>query len=379
MVEAVQLDLQELLTEQERRRQQMETTAHELTQLIDTANAPIFGVDTDGLINEWNQQVAQTTGYSKEEVLGQNLVEVYITQEYKDSVQQVLDQALSGTERDNYQVPIYTKDGREVVILLNATTRRDTQGQIIGVVGVGQDITELNQYRQELEHIVDQRTDELRQALDDQIELTDQLSRQADELALHDAILKAEYQQMDGIFVTDLQMRGIEWNQGFLQLLNLHDPEQIESLEQMNYRRWVQNAKRSFENYPSVLDTVKQAYRQPQVSLQDELKTRQGKTMLRHTMPLRDAQGEISGRIWVYRDVSDLVQARQVAEEAQAVAEQAQAEAEEANQAKSQFLSRMSHEIRTPMHGVMGSLDLLQLDSLSPAQQQRLGQAQTSS
>jgi len=139
----------------------------------------------------------------------------------------------------------------------------------------------------------------------------------------------------------------------------------------MNYRRWVQNAKRSFENYPSVLDTVKQAYRQPQVSLQDELKTRQGKTMLRHTMPLRDTQGEISGRIWVYRDVSDLVQARQVAEEAQAVAE-------EANQAKSQFLSRMSHEIRTPMHGVMGSLDLLQLDSLSPAQQQRLGQAQTS-
>jgi PAS domain S-box-containing protein len=288
VIEVVQSDLKELLTERDQRQSEVERTARELAQLIDLANAPIFGVDTDGLINEWNQQVAQTTGYSKEEVMGQNLVEDYITQEYKDSVQQVLDQALSGTERDNYQVPIYTKDGREVVILLNATTRRDTQGQIIGVVGVGQDITELNQYRQELEHIVDQRTDELRQALDDQIELTDQLSRQADELALHDAILKAEYQQMDGIFVTDLQMRGIEWNQGFLQLLNLHDPEQIESLEQMNYRRWVQNAKRSFENYPSVLDTVKQAYRQPQVSLQDELKTRQGKTMLRHTMPLRD-------------------------------------------------------------------------------------------
>ena len=100
--------------------------------------------------------------------------------------------------------------------------------------------------------------------------------------------------------------------------------------------------------------------------------------MLRHTMPLRDPQGEISGRIWVYRDVTDLVQARQVAEEAQARAEQSQLEAEEANRAKSQFLSRMSHEIRTPMHGVMGSLGLLQLDSLTPAQQQRLEQAQTS-
>ena len=164
VVEAVQLDLQELLAEQERRQQEVETTANELTQLIDTANAPIFGVDIDGLINEWNQQVAETTGYSKEEVLGQNLVEDYITQDYKQSVQQVLDQALLGSETDNYQVPLTTKDGREVIILLNATTRRDTQGQVIGVVGVGQDITELNQYRRELEQRVTQRTQELVEA-----------------------------------------------------------------------------------------------------------------------------------------------------------------------------------------------------------------------
>ena len=82
--------------------------------MIDTANAPIFGVDTAGLINEWNQQVAQTSGYSKQEVLGQNLVEDYITQDYKQSVQQVLDQALLGSEADNYQVPLTTKDGRQV-------------------------------------------------------------------------------------------------------------------------------------------------------------------------------------------------------------------------------------------------------------------------
>lgn len=51
-------------------RQQMETMAHELTQLIDTANALIFEVNTDGLINEWNQQMVQITGYSKDGVVG---------------------------------------------------------------------------------------------------------------------------------------------------------------------------------------------------------------------------------------------------------------------------------------------------------------------
>ena len=54
-------------------RQQMETTAHELTQLIDTANTPIFGVDRDGMINEWNKQMARINGYSKEGVVVRTL------------------------------------------------------------------------------------------------------------------------------------------------------------------------------------------------------------------------------------------------------------------------------------------------------------------
>ncbi len=46
----------------------MQRVANDLTQLIDTANAPIFGIDTDGLVNEWNRKAAQITGFSKEEV-----------------------------------------------------------------------------------------------------------------------------------------------------------------------------------------------------------------------------------------------------------------------------------------------------------------------
>jgi PAS domain S-box-containing protein len=135
----------------------MERVAHDLTQLIDTANAPIFGIDNNGKVNEWNQKSAAITGFHSDEVLGKNLVEEFISAEYRESVNEVLQKALKGDETSNYEFPLYTKGNDLVMVLLNATTRRDTKGAVIGVVGVGQDITELDSYRSK----VNERTREL--------------------------------------------------------------------------------------------------------------------------------------------------------------------------------------------------------------------------
>ena len=44
-----------------------------------------------------------------EEVMGQHLVEEFITQDYKTAVQAVLDQALRGEETANFEFPLITK------------------------------------------------------------------------------------------------------------------------------------------------------------------------------------------------------------------------------------------------------------------------------
>ncbi|MBT6275061.1 MAG: PAS domain S-box protein [Chromatiales bacterium] len=112
------------------------------TQLIDTANAPIFGIDTAGRVTEWNQAAARITGFSKAEVLGRDLVGEFITEDYQASVREVLEKALRGEETESYEFPVYTKGGARVDVLLSSTTRRDAEGSPVGVVGVGQDITE---------------------------------------------------------------------------------------------------------------------------------------------------------------------------------------------------------------------------------------------
>ena len=73
------------------------------------------------------------------------LLQDFITEEYQKSVKEVLDNALQGRETANFEFPLYTKDQRRVEVLLNATTRRDVSGNVVGVLGVGQDITERKQ------------------------------------------------------------------------------------------------------------------------------------------------------------------------------------------------------------------------------------------
>ena len=134
-------------------------TARDLAQLIDTANAPIFGVDSKGLLNEWNQKATEITGYSKKEVLGRNLAEEFITEDYRTSVKEVLEKALKGEETANLEFPLYSKKGEQVLVLLNSTTRRDASGNIVGVVGIGQDITE----RQRAESLIREQNEQLKE------------------------------------------------------------------------------------------------------------------------------------------------------------------------------------------------------------------------
>ncbi|KAL7529363.1 hypothetical protein ACHAXR_002922, partial [Thalassiosira sp. AJA248-18] len=103
------------------------------SNLIDSANAPIFGVDSAGRVNVWNKCAMRIVGYTPDEVMGKSLVKEFITKDYQESVGAVIDRALRGDETANYEFPLMTKDGVRIEILLNATARRNPEGNIIGV------------------------------------------------------------------------------------------------------------------------------------------------------------------------------------------------------------------------------------------------------
>jgi PAS domain S-box-containing protein len=152
-------------------RTETEAVAKELRQFIETANAPIFGIDAKGKVNEWNQTSEKITGFKKEEVLGKDLVETYITEDYREAVKLVLDNALKGKETANFEFPLFSKDNQRVMVLLNSSSRRNADGKIVGVLGVGQDISQMDNYKTNLEDTVKKRTFELENSLEREKEL----------------------------------------------------------------------------------------------------------------------------------------------------------------------------------------------------------------
>jgi PAS domain S-box-containing protein len=120
------------VTESTKNERSVAAMANELRQFVDKANAPIFGIDSFGLVNEWNDKTAEITGFSSKEALGMPLVSTFIVPKLQASVTNILDSALQGKETSNYELEFTTKSNEIRYLLVNATTRRDPDSNIVG-------------------------------------------------------------------------------------------------------------------------------------------------------------------------------------------------------------------------------------------------------
>ena len=165
---ALDLSVERLESEQVQR-----VLASEMTQLIDTANNPIFGVDADGRINIWNDAMRKITGASGKEAIGRFAVD-FMTADSKPIAEMHLRSLLSDSAAGGLQLKFLGPTDGPAELLVNCTVRRDAAGEMTGVLAVGLDITERLRAEQEirdlnesLEARVATRTKELQEAAEE--------------------------------------------------------------------------------------------------------------------------------------------------------------------------------------------------------------------
>jgi PAS domain S-box-containing protein len=149
---------------------------NEFTSLIENANALIFSVDSREYITEWNKECIRVTKYEKNEVLAQKAITVIDETSHPDFAS-VFNSVINGTAISNQELLIKTKAENPITILVNATPKISISKNVVGVMFVGQDITELSQYRSSLEEKVKDRTESLKLALEKERELVDLKNR----------------------------------------------------------------------------------------------------------------------------------------------------------------------------------------------------------
>jgi PAS domain S-box-containing protein len=175
--------------ERKRVRQRITETENRFRSVVQTAGSAIFVLSPEHRILEWNEQAEHLYGRQRQEVLNKDYLRLFVPEEIRDSVATDMRMVLSGKTIKSFENSIRIRDGSRRILLWNASALFDAKGQPIGVIAVGQDITdrkrmedELRHHREYLELIVNERTaslqevnEQLRNEIDDRKQIEQKL------------------------------------------------------------------------------------------------------------------------------------------------------------------------------------------------------------
>jgi PAS domain S-box-containing protein len=118
--------------------------------LIETAQTIVLVMDTQGRIVRINPYMEEISGYALAEVQGLDWFTTFLPERDRERTHNLFLKAISSIQTHGNVNSIVTKDGHEREIEWNDTTFKDAQGNVVGLLSTGQDITERKQAEEAL-------------------------------------------------------------------------------------------------------------------------------------------------------------------------------------------------------------------------------------
>ncbi|TCK90505.1 PAS domain S-box-containing protein/diguanylate cyclase (GGDEF)-like protein [Natranaerovirga hydrolytica] len=120
-------------------------------RILDEVTVIVIIWDRDTLkLKEFNKYAEIATGYAKEEVIGKNWIDIFIPQDAKEQLIDLIKNATNIKEVQEHENQWVTKDGVKIDVLWNNKLLYDTEGNIDEIVSVGTNITERKQMESKL-------------------------------------------------------------------------------------------------------------------------------------------------------------------------------------------------------------------------------------
>jgi len=138
------------ITERKRAEEALYKEKEFIKSLVDTAQTSIVVLDTSGHIITINPYLEQISGYLLEEVKGKNWFSTFLPEAKQTKSRELFLNAIDDIQTKGNIDEIVTKDGRIRSIEWYDNTLKDANGDIVGLIAIGQDITERKQAEEAL-------------------------------------------------------------------------------------------------------------------------------------------------------------------------------------------------------------------------------------
>lgn len=122
------------------KRKQAEDVLKFQAKLLDQVGEAVMATDLEGMITYWNKAAEKIYGWSKEEVMGKNILEVTPTSQNREQASEIMDVLTKGEEWSG-EFTVQRKDGSTFPAYVIDSPIFGENGDIIGVIGVSNDIT----------------------------------------------------------------------------------------------------------------------------------------------------------------------------------------------------------------------------------------------
>ena len=118
--------------------------------MISTAQTIVLMLDIEGRIVRFNPYMEEVSGYTIAEVQGKDWFTTFLPEREQERISRLFSKAIGDIQTRGEVSLIVTKDGSECEIEWYDKTLRDTQGNVLGLLAIGQDVTERNRAEAEL-------------------------------------------------------------------------------------------------------------------------------------------------------------------------------------------------------------------------------------
>ncbi len=120
-----------------------------LASIVNTSGDAIISVSTDLKITSWNAAAEKVYGHTAQEAIGEGL-ELFVPPAELVQTIEVCRRVLETGQPASWEQHLQTADDTSVVSSVNIFATRDAIGRIVGISGIGRDITNLKQIEKEV-------------------------------------------------------------------------------------------------------------------------------------------------------------------------------------------------------------------------------------